>query len=138
MTATALRNQEIEGVNNYKAGAAITANRLVKYTAADSDGNINIIQCAAITDMAIGVSLETVASGEMCPVQTRGIVKIEASAAVTALAQVMCEAAATGRCADAAGATALNVGIAETAAGGAGEMVQVRLGVPNMRGPVQT
>lgn len=132
---TVAANMEVEGRNSYKAGAAITANRLVKLSALDSDGNVTIIPTAAITDVPIGVSLETVANGEMCPIQTRGVAKVEFAASASFGAQVMPDGGGGGLAATAAGATAKSCGILESAPGGANEMGAVRLAVPNVNGP---
>lgn len=136
---SASSNYESGNVTEYLASGTITANGFVKYGTVDSTtGNPTVVECSAITDVAIGVSLNTVASGAMCQVQTAGVAKVRATAAaITALDQVMC--GASGRCVTAAGATAVSQGIAETgAAGTVDEVIPVRLAVPNLKGPANS
>lgn len=135
---TATQNFEIDGRASYKAESAIVANRLVTYGTIDSDGNVTVKACTAITDVAIGVALETVAAEEMCPIQTRGVAKVTASAAISAGAQVMPTASGAGKCSTAAGATAKSCGVVENAPGGDGEVAQVRLAMPNVNGPANS
>ena len=74
----------------------------------------------------------------MIDIQTAGVAKVGTSAAAVAIgAQVMPGAAGSGVVATTAGATSLSVGIAESASGGTlGELIRVRLKVPNVGGPV--
>lgn len=114
-------------IQTFLAGAAITANKAVKLSAANT-----VVHTTAITDDVAGVALQTVASGEYVDVQTMGKAKVRTSAAVNAMAQVMPTAAGDGECSTAAGATAKSFGIANSASGGTdGEVVEVllRLGV---------
>lgn len=108
----------------FKAGAAITANRLLKLTAENT-----VEHATAITDDIIGVSTKTVASGEYVDVLTTPGAKhkVTAGAAIAVGAQVMPQAAGAGKCATAAGATAKSVGIALTAAAADGEEIEVLL-----------
>lgn len=127
-------NYETGNVATYKAGAAITANRLVKYDTTEGQ----VIQTTAITDIAIGVSLQTVASGEQVSIQTAGVAKLTASAAIALGAQVMPTASGAGKVSTSAGATARSVGIAETLADADLEIIKVRLDVPNLNGAANT
>lgn len=84
---------------SYKAGAAVAARRIVKFDAADNQ----VIQAAAATDLAIGVSEQIGAdSGAMCDVIVAGIAEVEAAgviargALVTANADGKAVAAAPG------------------------------------------
>lgn len=137
---SASSNTETTNTTEYLASGAIEANRFVKYGTADSTtGNPTVVACTAITDMAIGVSTNKVASGEMCRIQTAGVAKVACTAAaISAGAQVMPSTDA-GKGVAAAGATARSCGIAETAAGGTDlEVIPVRLAVPNVNGPANT
>ncbi len=127
-------NYESGSIASYRCGAAIPANRLVKYDSVEGQ----IVVTSAITDVAIGVSISTGATGDIIDIQTAGVAKLATSAAVVALgAQVMPAAAGAGVCATTSGATSLSVGLAESAGGGTlGELIRVRLKVPNVGGPV--
>lgn len=133
----ASQNLEAQSLATFRASGAIPARRLVKYHTVEDE----VILCTAITDVAIGVSTTTAASGEMVEIQTSGVALLETTAAAVAIgAQVMPAAGGAGRCATTAGATSISVGIAASASGGttAGETIKVRLKVPNVGGPVNT
>lgn len=117
------------------AGATVAARRMVKLDSTEGQA----IHGAAITDVAIGASISAAASGELFDVQGNGVALVEATAAAISIgAQVMIGDTA-GRVATAAGATAKSVGVAETAAGGTlGEVVAVRLNLPNVNGPANS
>lgn len=90
-------------------------------------------QASAATQVAIGVAEEAAAAaGAEVPVRILGITQVEAGAAIVAGAQVTTDA--SGRAVTAA--TANNVfGVAQTAAGAAGDMVMVLLATPATTGP---
>lgn len=119
-------------IASFTAGAAITRNRAVKMSGA------NVIHTAAITDVAIGVATQDADSGKQVEVQLFGKAKIVAAAAITAGVEVMPDSGGAGKVATAAGATAVNMGVALEAAGADGDVIAVLLSVPNVRGPVQT
>jgi hypothetical protein len=64
-------------VRSFTADAAITKNRVVKITSTGAAA------ATADTDLVIGVSQLTVATGEQCPVAMSGTSKITASAAIS-------------------------------------------------------
>jgi len=134
MVATyfAAPNLETGHVATYIAGASIAANTLVKMDSTEGQ----VINTAAITDVAIGVALNTVASGEQVQVQTSGVAKILTTAVAIATigSQVMPDGGGGGKIAVAAGATAVSVGLTEQAAAGS-DVIKVRLCVPNLKAP---
>ena len=111
----------------FKAGAAVPKYRMVKVGAAENE----VIHTTAIADVALGVALETVASGEFVPVQILGIGKCVASAAVTLGDKLMLTATGAGKVSTSAGA-ANEVGIALQAATADGDVIMVALSVPNV------
>lgn len=131
---TATANYESGNVASYIAGEALEANRLVKYGTVENE----VVLATAITDVAIGVTLQKVAIGEQVTIQTGGVAKIYTTAVAIAIgAQVM--PGTGGAVLLAAGATAKSVGITESATGGTlGELARVRLKVPNLNGPANT
>lgn len=133
---TATQNFETGNVANYIAGEALEANRFVKYGTTEGE----VVATTAITDVAIGVTLNKVASGEQISIQTAGVAKVATTAVAIAIgAQVMPGAAGAGKCLLAAGATAKSAGITESATGGTdGELIRVRLCVPNLNGPANS
>lgn len=119
-----------------KAGAAVTKHRALKL-----DSTVDqVVHSAAIADLTIGVSLETVASGEWVSVQYRGIAKLEAAAAITLGQEVMVQAAAADGSIDAAaGATARSIGVAlEAASNGDSDVIAVLLSLPALKGPANS
>lgn len=115
-----------------KAGGAITANRVVKLDSTEGQ----VVHTTAITEAVFGASLNTVASGAAVSIETgRTIVKLTASAAISLGDRVM--PGASGKIATAAGATAIDCGIALQAAGGDGEIISVLLN-PMGKSPVNT
>lgn len=130
----AFENYSDSDIIKLKAGAAVTAHRAVKISAADT-----CIQSAAIADGAIGVALVTAASGEWFPVQVRGVAKLEAAAAISAGDEVMVQAAAGDGSIDvAAGATAKSIGVALEAATADGDLIAVLLNTPSLKGPANS
>lgn len=134
MGTKAGQNLEAGNTNEYTAAGDIEAYRLVKYATAEGE----VEACSAIADVAIGVSTNKVAAGGRVQIQTQGVALVTVSGAVTRGAQVMCTASGAGKCLDAAGATAKSVGIAEQTATTDGQVVAVRLAVPNVNGPANT
>jgi hypothetical protein len=105
-----------------KAGEAITVGRALKLDSTEGQ----VLHTTAITDVAIGVALETVASGDMVSIAPPGtIVKMVPGAAVSLGAQVMPEASGAGKVITAAGATAIACGVAMTEAGAEDELFEV-------------
>lgn len=105
------------------AGAAIGQYRAVKRSAANTG-----IVTTAITDVPIGIAtVAATAAGELVSVQTYGIAKCVASDAISEGAQVMCTASGAGKVVTAAGATAYSIGIARSAAGADGDIIEVQL-----------
>lgn len=103
------------------AGAAIAISRFVKMSGA------KVIQCAADTDDAVGVSL-TAAAADLDPVAIAaydgGIVEVTAGAAITAGVPVASDA--TGRALAAVSGDRI-LGYAQKAAGAANEVIDVLL-----------
>lgn len=105
------------------SGAAIGQYRAVKRSAANTG-----IVTTAITDVPIGIAMISAAgAGEVVPLQTMGIAKCVASDAISEGAQVMCTSSGAGKVVTAAGATAYSIGIARTAAGADGDVIEVQL-----------
>lgn len=123
------------GIQSFVAGAAITANRLVKL---DSTAG-QVIVTTAITEQVVGIALDTVASGELVSVLTMSGAKgkVTASAAISLGAEVMPTASGAGKCATAAGATAVSCGIALSAAGADGDIIEVLLR-PSVKSPANS
>jgi hypothetical protein len=126
------QNYESTNTNEYTAASAIEPYRLVKQ--GTNEGEVEA--CTAITDVAIGVSLNKApAAGDRVQIQTRGVAMIATSAPVSRGAQVMPTAAGAGKVSTAAGATARSAGLAEAASGADGEVIAVRINLPNLNGP---
>lgn len=133
-TTNASQNYESGNVGSGTAEAAIEAYRLVKQGTAENQ----VTPCTAITDVAIGVSLNKAAAGERVDYQTRGMAIIECSAGVARGAQVMATASGSGKCSTASGATARSVGIVESATSNDTEKAVVRINLPNLNGPANS
>lgn len=133
-TTNAGQNYESSNVNSGVAEAAVEAYRLVKQGTAENQ----VTPCTAITDIAIGVSLNKAAIGEPVSYQTRGIAIIECSAGVARGAQVMATGSGAGKCSTASGATARSVGVVETATSNDTEKAAVRINLPNLNGPANS
>jgi hypothetical protein len=129
--ANSARNFEGSTPNSWIAGGAITANRLVKQDTTEGQ----VVVTTAITDAPIAVSLSTLASGDIGDFQTTGVARIEAASAISLNDQVMPDSGGGGKIATAAGATAETIGIALQAAGGAGEIIKVKLALPGAKRP---
>lgn len=129
------QNYESASTNSGIATAAIEAYRLVKMGTNEGE----VTPCTAITDIAIGVSLNKVAIGELCNYQTQGIALITTSTGVTRGAEVMATASGAGKCMTAAGATARSVGIAlGTTTTGDNQQIAVAINLPNVNGPANS
>lgn len=104
-----------------ESAAAIARRRFVTV-----DANEKIVQVAANTTQVVGVSSQpTAKAGEVAEIYD-GIVMVEAGAAVGAGAAVMADA--QGRAIPfVTGAGVVQAGIAITKAGGAGELVSVKI-----------
>lgn len=125
------RNYQTGNTDSGVAESDIEAFRFVKYGTAPG----TVIPCTAITDIAVGVSLEKTPSGSQCTYQTRGIAMVETSAAVTINTQVMPTAAGAGKASTAAGATARSAGVAQQASGDDAQIIPVAINLPNLNGP---
>lgn len=113
-----------------KANATVNANRFVKLDATAGF----VIQAAAGTDIAVGVSTITSLVNESVPFQGYGKAKLTAGAAVALNAQVTSDA--TGRAVTVATGN-ISHGIAMQAAGAANDVIEVLLTpLPNLNGPV--
>lgn len=113
------------------AGAALSAFRILKYSAADT-----VVLGAAATDSLIGVSNEVgAASGERQDVIFTGVAFVEAGAAITLGAFVTSDA--TGRAvtpAPAAGTNNRIIGIAMEPAAAAGDVIRVLIQQGSLQG----
>ena len=118
---------------SFIAGGTIGANRLVVLSAANT-----VTATSAITNVALGVALIDATTGGLVPVQQFGKAKVVASDAILVGAQVMPTASGSGKCVTAAGATARSIGVALTAAGGDGDVIEVQLSVPPTSGPANS
>ena len=117
--------------HSLKATATVNANRFCKL---DTAAVNSTLQCAAGTDLALGVSLKSAAVGESVELQHIGKAKVTAGAAIAAGAQVASDA--SGRAVTVATGNVSN-GIAAYAAGAAGDIIEVFLTpLPNLNGPV--
>lgn len=133
MAKTPQQNFISGNVIEMEAEAAIEPYRLVTLGAAAGQ----VIHTSAITDVVVGVSLNTAAIGGRVQVQTSGIALVTCSAAVAYKAQVMPGAA--GKCATAAGATAKSCGMAAgTTTANDGELQKVWLASLNVNGVANT
>lgn len=114
----------LQGVSpvSFLAGGTVTANRLVEISAANT-----VTMTDAITDLPIGVATIGGSTGDLVTVQQFGKAKLTASAAISVGAQVMPTASGDGKVSTASGATARTVGVALTAAGDDGDIVEVQL-----------
>jgi len=119
---------------SFIAGGTIAINRLVKL-----DTTVNqVVVTSAITDIAIGTSLNAASSGETVAVQPFGKAKLRLGAGGATLgAQLMPEASGEGDAAIAAGATAKSCAIA-LEVGDEGETIAVLLAAPNVNGPANS
>lgn len=116
------------------AEADILQYRLVKLGTAGRSA----IPSVAIADGTVGVTLTGVSSGDQVAIQIGGVAKVVAQAAVSVGAEVMAYATSTaadkGKCCTSSGATALSVGVAMTAAAADGDIIEVLLNTPAVKG----
>jgi len=114
----------LQGVSpvSFIAGGTIVANRLVELSAANTVTATN-----AEGDVALGVALIGGSTGDLIPVQQFGKAKITASDAISVGAQVEPTASGDGKCVTAAGAAARSIGVALTASGADGDIIEVQL-----------
>jgi len=112
-------------ITEYLAGAAITKGAPV-YLSADMT-----VTMAAAAQPCVGVAAKTVASGAMCPVIKRGVVKVTAGEAITRGATVYGSDASNRVMVNPYAATILmvnnNLGYCLTAAGAAGDIILIQV-----------
>lgn len=128
---TAYADYETENICERKAGGAITRGTCLKLDTTEGQ----VVVTTAITDVVFGIALDTVASGEKVRVQKRGVAKVLISAAVALGAQVM--PGANGKCATAAGATAISFGVAESQGDTDAQLIRVDL-IRSVNGPANS
>lgn len=118
-------------LKSFTAGAAITAFRLLKLSAAET-----VVPAAAAADASIGVANEVAAaSGERQDVVMAGIAFVEAGAAVALGALVMSDASGRGITATAAaGSNVRVIGTAIDAASAAGDVIRVLVSPGSFQG----
>jgi hypothetical protein len=117
--------------HSLKANATVSINRFCKL---DLTGAKLTIQCAAGTDISVGVATKSAVAGESVELQTIGIAKLAAGAAIAIGAQVT--ANASGQAVTVAAGN-ISHGMALQAAGAAGDVIEVLLTpLPNLNGPV--
>lgn len=118
----------------FKAGGTVAIHRLVVL---DSTAG-QCVATSAITNVALGASLNAASSGDNVAVQQHGVALLRLGAGGATLgAQLMPEASGEGDAVIAAGATAVSVGIA-LKAGDEGETIPVLLCCPNLRAPANS
>lgn len=118
-----------------EAEAAIVVRRLVKLGTAAGQ----VIHTAAITDVVIGVALNSAAIGERVQIQTSGIAEVECGSAIAYLDQVMPIGTGAGKAATAAGSTAKSCGVAGgVSTSNSGETQKIWLSPVNVNGPANT
>ena len=114
------------------AGAAIAKNVMVKLDTTAGQ----VIVTTAITEVAFGVTLtSTSAAGQTITVQQHGIAKVTASGIIALGAQVVASTDGKVETFTGIGATAISCGVALTAAGAAGDVIEVMLATPVVFGP---
>jgi hypothetical protein len=128
---TASRNFESGNVISRTAGGAIPAYSMVKLDSTEGQ----VVVTAATTDIAIGVALNTAASGEEVQVQTAGVAPVLVSAAIALAAEVMPNS--SGNVTTATGAVRV-CGIAESATDTAGQLARIRLCCPSLKALAQS
>ena len=130
--ATSNPGQNLQSSNLDEAVAelACEAYRAVKYGTAQG----TVTPCTAITDIAIGITTTKAAAGARVEFQTRGIALVTANAAITQGVEVMVAAAAAGRAATSAGATARSLGVCVQASTALDQVVAIAINLPNLQG----
>ena len=114
----------------FKAGGTIVQYRAVVLDSTEGQ----VVAGSAIAGKTLGVALNGASSGEMVKVQIAGVAKIAASAAVTLGDEVMVTASGAGKISTSSGATAMTIGIALQAALTDGDIIEVLLNVPAVKG----
>jgi hypothetical protein len=127
---TASRNYESGNVCTRTAGGTIPYGALVKLDTTEGQ----VIVTTGITDVPIGVSMGTYASGDRCEIQTGGVAPVLIAAAVSLGAQVMPDSGGGGKCATSSGATAVSIGLAESQGDTDAQLIRVRL-MLSLKGP---
>lgn len=114
----------LQGVSpqSFIAGGSIGQYRLVELSAANT-----VTATDAEGDLPIGVALIGGSTGDLIPVQQFGKVKCVASDAILVGAQLEPTASGAGKVVTAGGAAARTIGIALTAAGADGDIIEVQL-----------
>lgn len=115
---------------SFIAGGTIVANRAVVL---DSTAG-QVVAASAIAGLTIGIATTGASSGEVVTVQLFGKAKVAASAAISLGAEVMTTASGAGKVSTAAGPTAMSIGLALQAAGADGDIIEVLLATPNLKG----
>lgn len=120
-------------IKSYDAEAAIAANRIVKFGAAD----YGVVQAAAATDAMVGVAVSpngAAAAGDRVDVAHDGIADVKLGGTVTAGAAITANASGQGvAAAPSAGANVRIVGFALTG-GASGDIVPVKLSLGSLQG----
>lgn len=118
-----------------KAGGTIAQYRVVKLDSTEGQ----VVAASAIADVSFGASLTSAVANDQVAIQTAGVAKLTASAAISLGDQVMVTASGSGKVSTAAGATAKSLGVALQAAAADGDIIMVKLtGLPNVNGPANT
>lgn len=114
----------LQGVSpvSFIAGGTIVANRLVEISAANT-----VTATDGEADLPIGVATVGGSTGDLITVQQFGKAKICASDAISVGAQVEPTASGAGKVVTAGGAAARSIGIALTASGADGDIIEVQL-----------
>lgn len=108
------------------AGAAVTQYRAVKVTTTKD----RYIHTAAIADVCAGIALvAAAAAGDAFSIQTMGVAKCVAAAAISVGDKVMPDSGGGGKVATSSGA-ANELGVALTAAAADGDIIEVQLSLP--------
>jgi hypothetical protein len=115
----------------FVAGGTIVKNRVVVLDSTEGQ----VVAGSAIAGVGLGCSLNAAVAGEQVKVQTMGIAKLTASAAITLGAEVMVTASGAGKVSTASGATARAIGVALQAAGADGDIISVLVCLPAVTGP---
>lgn len=118
------RNNLPAALLDYKAGAALTPNRIVKFATAAGE----VIHSAAVTDAHIGVYQGDLpaAAGDDVPIGVDGLVDVEAGAAITQGATLGSDT--SGRAVATTTATHTVWATALTPAAAAGDIIKARIG----------
>lgn len=127
--ATPVANTHGSTYKSFLAGGTIAANRVVVLDTTVSQ----VVAGSAIAGKSIGVNQFAVVSGEQATVQLFGVAKCVASASITLGDEVMVTASGSGKVSTSSGATAQSIGVALTAAGADGDVIEVLLALPAVK-----